>query len=564
MSVIDFSRSRAILVGTSEYTAGLAKMDAAANSLAAVQALLTGPLCGWSESRVTSLLNRRTRDGVDQQIATLIHDTTDVLLFYYVGHGQLLDGEDLGMALVDTHRDPRMRYTTSLRLSHLRHELKYRCPARVQVVILDCCFSGLATRNTQGADLAEQVRLTTRIEGAYTLAASRASQKAVHQDGGDGLTYFTKVLTEVVQDGIPGAGPYLALNDLHTEIATRFRHLDLPQDHLRPEPTTLVVDTAEKLPLARNAAWAPARTTGEPAVKPADSAADVEAEAVDIDPPSSATPAEESEAKRRGAARDALEGIAVPAEIRSAGPNLRLWSWAVLAIDVVVSAWLWWSVPLAVVTTVVVVLLVAAKVPTEVYRVRLTPQVTIPAEAVAPDHWYRFGRSRPTWFLKPFESVLVVFAPTPASPRVRSFARPSGWRFSGWFSVRSSERGGGVWFDLVDLAHGRSLEHWYVESGGRSDLNEGSSPTGLVGLQVTAGNCSAKVRWSSPGVLHRPTGILKEGWRRSWWSDGFDEVLHSGLYHLRASRARRLEAAIRRHRPDRPTPDVTRQRSSEE
>ncbi len=259
MSAIDFSRSRAILVGTSHHTAGLEQMQAAANSLTEMHALLSGPLCNWPESRITSLLNKSTRDGVDQQIATLVHDTADVLLFYYVGHGQLLDGEDLGMALVDTHRAPRMRYTTSLRLSHLRHELKYRCTARVQVVILDCCFAGLATRNSQGDDLAEQVRQITKVEGAYTLAASRASQKALHQDGPDGLTYFTKILTEVVHDGIPGAGPHLALNDLHTEIGTRFRHLELPEEHLRPEPTTLAVDTAEELLIARNAAWTPPR-----------------------------------------------------------------------------------------------------------------------------------------------------------------------------------------------------------------------------------------------------------------------------------------------------------------
>ena len=264
MSAIDFSRSRAILVGTSHYTAGLEQMQAARNSLAAMRALLIGPLCGWPQSRVTSLLNKSTHDGVDQQIATLIHETSDVLLFYYVGHGQLLDGEDLGMALVDTHRDPRMRYTTSLRLSHLRHELKYRCHAQVQVVILDCCFSGLATRNAQGAGLAEQVRQVTKVEGAYTLAASRASQKALHQDGRNGLTYFTKILAEVVHDGIPGAGPRLTLNDLHTQIAARFRRLELSEEHLRPEPTTLAVDTAEELLFAHNTAWTPPHTTAGP------------------------------------------------------------------------------------------------------------------------------------------------------------------------------------------------------------------------------------------------------------------------------------------------------------
>lgn len=171
MSDIDFARSRAILVGTSRYTHGLAEMPAALNSLDRMYALLTGPRCGWPSKRISAIRNPTTRDGLDQQFATLIHDTDDVLFLYYVGHGLLLNGQDLGLALVDTHADPRMRYSTSLRFNSVREELRHRGRARVQVVLLDCCFSGLATRNTEGVDLADQVRLVSRVEGAYTLAA---------------------------------------------------------------------------------------------------------------------------------------------------------------------------------------------------------------------------------------------------------------------------------------------------------------------------------------------------------------------------------------------------------
>jgi hypothetical protein len=62
------------------------------------------------------------------------------------------------------------------------------------------------------------------------------------------------VLTEVVRDGIPGRGLVLTLKDVHAEVAVRFRCLTLPDDQPRPEPTTLVVDTAEELVFARNAA----------------------------------------------------------------------------------------------------------------------------------------------------------------------------------------------------------------------------------------------------------------------------------------------------------------------
>ncbi|TCO55645.1 caspase family protein [Actinocrispum wychmicini] len=263
MSTIDFTRSRAILVGTGHYTHGLPGMPAALNSLAAMRALLTGPHCGWPKSRIAVFPDKTTGARLDQRIAALIHDTTDVLLFYYVGHGQLLDGEHLGMALVDTHSAPTMRYATSLRLNDLREELTRRCSARVKVVILDCCFSGLATRNTQGIGLADQVRLVTKVEGAYTLTASRASQKAIYEDGPAGLTYFTKIFTDVVHDGIPGTGAQLTLKNIHQEVATRLLHLNLPDGHLRPEPSTLVMDTAEQLAFARNVAHS-AGTPGNP------------------------------------------------------------------------------------------------------------------------------------------------------------------------------------------------------------------------------------------------------------------------------------------------------------
>ncbi|WP_051467536.1 caspase, EACC1-associated type [Actinomadura oligospora] len=257
MNAIDFSRSRAILIGTGHYTHGLAEMVAALNSLNAMRELLTGPLCGWPRSRVSVFKDKTTRHGLDRQLARLIHETTDVLLFYYVGHGQLLDGEHLGLALVDTHADARMRHATSLRFNDVRAEFKHRCKARVKLVILDCCYAGLATRNTQGTGLADQVQLAAKVEGAYTLTASRASQQAIHEDGPAGLTYFTKIFTEVVRDGVPGRDAELTLKDIHKEVSRRFLRLDLaefPDHQVRPEPSVLTADTAEELAFARNAA----------------------------------------------------------------------------------------------------------------------------------------------------------------------------------------------------------------------------------------------------------------------------------------------------------------------
>lgn len=267
---IDFSASRAILVGTADHAggSGLTAMPAALNSLDAMRALLTGPNCGWPVARVTEFRDRATGDGVDREVATLIGEATDVVLFYYVGHGQLLrGGDDLGMALTDTSTQVELRRATSLRLNDLREDLRYS-GARVKLVILDCCFSGIATKNIQGpGNLADQIDRAARVTGTFTLTASRANQAAIHEDGNGGLTYFTKVLTDVVGDGIAGAPAELTLADIHHELDERFRYLPIKNGLDRPEPTRLFQDSADRFVFARNAA--PAHTHRAVAERPA-------------------------------------------------------------------------------------------------------------------------------------------------------------------------------------------------------------------------------------------------------------------------------------------------------
>jgi hypothetical protein len=140
---IDFDRSRAVLIGTAAYTEGLDPMPAAANSLRHMEDLLTG-LCGWPPSAVTSLKDLSTGDRRLRKVSELIGEATDVLLLYYVGHGLLLPGDDLGLALTDTDTHDALRLTTTYRLSTLREQLRYHCHARLKLTILDCCFAGIA------------------------------------------------------------------------------------------------------------------------------------------------------------------------------------------------------------------------------------------------------------------------------------------------------------------------------------------------------------------------------------------------------------------------------------
>ena len=250
---IDFDRSRAVLIGTSAYTEGLEPMPAAANSLRRMEDLLVG-LCGWPSAAVISFKDLSTGDRRLREISELIEEAEDVLLLYYVGHGLLLPGDDLGLALTDTDANAALPLTTTYRLRTLREQLRYHCHARLRLIILDCCFAGIATRNAQGpGGLADRIDHASRIEGTYTWTASRASQEAVYEDGDGGLTYFTKTLHEVVASGIPGKPAWLTLEDVDRAVARRFRELPLPNTPIRPEQTRMAVGgEAGMFPFAPN------------------------------------------------------------------------------------------------------------------------------------------------------------------------------------------------------------------------------------------------------------------------------------------------------------------------
>ncbi|AOR29734.1 hypothetical protein BFF78_00270 [Streptomyces fodineus] len=269
---IDFSRSRAILLGTSEYTAGFdgrRPMPAALHSLTEMRKVLTGP-CEWPKPRVKELPNQHDSGKLLRTITGLIGDVEDVLLFYYVGHGLPLPENgryDLGLALTDTDDDPAHRALTSLRLRDLREVLAQNSSARIKILVLDCCSSGIATKYggpsnnlTAFADRATPVRGA----GTYVWAACGHSQETYYEDGEGGLTYFTKSLSEAVREAHDEHTPGATVAHLHDEVRQRLRSIPdvtvapLPDLHYSGRPDQfLFVRGRAPLPPGRPFAFAP-------------------------------------------------------------------------------------------------------------------------------------------------------------------------------------------------------------------------------------------------------------------------------------------------------------------
>ena len=244
----DPRRSRAVLVGTATYT-NLPSVPAARNSLTRMERLLTGELCGWPQDRVSVFSDQHSRRNLPDRLVELFHadDVRDVALFYFVGHGQPDATNTLCLGLVDSLAEAARRKTTSLPFDAVRDAF-WHCRAKAKVVILDCCYAGLATSATLAAD---DVLDLTRGTGAYTLAATGEFGRAWFEPGDPATsqTYFTKYLADVVERGVSGEGEYLRLQDIFHTAAEQLAHDG------KPVPTSRATDFAPRLTFAHNAAW---------------------------------------------------------------------------------------------------------------------------------------------------------------------------------------------------------------------------------------------------------------------------------------------------------------------
>jgi hypothetical protein len=263
----DYSRSRAILIGTSEYSEGLKQLPEAERSLSEMYRMLTGANCGWPADRVSVFRNEQSAEETMREIWPLLRDASDVLLFYFVGHGISVN-EDQELCLTVSRTVQGLAASTSLLLSKLYELTSHpRHPTTTRIFLLDCCFSGVGTVLGE-EDPVALINTLPSADGVFTLTASKARQWA-YTEGANGMTYFTKCLTEIVAEGKPGGPAMLSLLDIYDMLELRFQAVSkltaTPQT-----PAKKIIDNAHRYGFAHNAAWRnpPAPMTGTEPLPP--------------------------------------------------------------------------------------------------------------------------------------------------------------------------------------------------------------------------------------------------------------------------------------------------------
>ncbi|MEU4515384.1 caspase family protein [Nonomuraea wenchangensis] len=260
--------SRALLIGVSRY-AHLDDLPAVDNNLVDLRKVLTDPeLWGLPDQNVTTLdaddlAGPDAEEKVLRAIRRAAAEAGDGLLVYFAGHGltdPTQDDPELFLALPQV--DPGEVDVNTLPYNAMAKRLASR--AQCRIVILDCCYSGLALRGAMSAAAATP-RLM--IEGTCVLTATPPTRQALALPGHRNSA-FTGALLRRMNEGVQDGPELLDMSTLYQWVTYDLAQQAgrLPPGERPPKPDIVNRKLGNAIALVRNRT--PRQGPGAPASPP--------------------------------------------------------------------------------------------------------------------------------------------------------------------------------------------------------------------------------------------------------------------------------------------------------
>ncbi len=191
------AKKMALLIGVSEYGAGIPPLLSALNDVQAMERVLQNPNLG-NFAQVERLLNP---DSVAMRIAIqkLFKNAgkEDLLLFFFSGHGITNDDDHLYLATRNTAKDN--FEATAVDANFIQTQSK-SCYSKRQVLILDACYSGAFANGWHTKSIGVDIKKQLGAEGRVVLTSSGATQTSFAQEGAT-LSLYTQYLVEGIETG---------------------------------------------------------------------------------------------------------------------------------------------------------------------------------------------------------------------------------------------------------------------------------------------------------------------------------------------------------------------------
>ena len=187
----------ALLIGVSEYGAGIPPLLSALNDVEAMERVLRNPNLG-NFTQVEQLLNPTSED-MRKAILNLFKNANkdDLLLFFFSGHGITNDNNHLYLATRNTSKDD--FEATAVYTDFIQDQSK-NCYCKRQVLILDACYSGAFANGWHTKSIGLDIKKQLGSEGRVVLTSSSATQTSFAQEGAT-LSLYTQYLVEGIETG---------------------------------------------------------------------------------------------------------------------------------------------------------------------------------------------------------------------------------------------------------------------------------------------------------------------------------------------------------------------------
>ena len=223
---------RALLIGVSQYEAGLPSLAAAPKDVAAMLRVLQNPELGGFDD-VQTLLDPDL-EAMQTAIDCLFKSCKkgDLSLLYFSGHGITDDSDRLYLATRRTSKDTFRSNAVSA--SFIQDIMRDHHHQRQHVLILDCCYSGAFAEGWQAKSVDINLKSQfEQIEGSVVLTSSTSTQKS-YEDKEEDLSLYTKYIVQGIESGAAeqDSDGWISADELH-EYAKH--HVQATKPAMRPE-----------------------------------------------------------------------------------------------------------------------------------------------------------------------------------------------------------------------------------------------------------------------------------------------------------------------------------------
>ena len=189
---------KALLIGVSQYEAGLPPLAAAPKDVAAMLRVLQSPDLGAFDE-VKTLIDPDL-EAMQTAIDLLFQSCQkgDLGLLYFSGHGITDDSDRLYLATRRTSKDTFR--STAVSASFIHGIMRDRSYQRQHVLILDCCYSGAFAEGWLAKSADINLKPQLEVEGSVVLTSSTSTQKSYEDKEGE-LSLYTNYIVQGIESG---------------------------------------------------------------------------------------------------------------------------------------------------------------------------------------------------------------------------------------------------------------------------------------------------------------------------------------------------------------------------